>query len=121
MGNKKIIITSIATIFLGVIFISLAKVELSNLQKLNGEKYITESTSPDKKYTITIYLNNGGATTDFAILGVLKNNKTKISKNIYWQYHCETANIEWLDDKTVKINNVTLDVSKDTYDYRNSN
>ena len=41
-------------------------------------------------------------------------------KNIYWQYPGHTATVEWLDHKTVKINDKALDVEKDTYDYRKS-
>ena len=46
--------------------------------------------------------------------------KSGRSKNIYWQYPCQTATVEWLDHKTVKINDKALDVEKDTYDYRHT-
>jgi uncharacterized membrane protein YkvI len=81
-----------------------------------GEK-ITESTSPSGKYKITAYLNNGGATVDFAVLCVLSDGKHR--KNIYWNYHCVSADIEWIDDDTVIINGVKLeDVNRDAYDFR---
>lgn len=67
---------------------------------------------------MTTYLNNGGATVDYAVLGVVTNQESRRSKNIYWQYHCQTATVEGLDDRTVKINDIVLDVEKDTYDYR---
>ena len=91
-----------------------------DIQRIDGQEVITVSDSPDSSYTITAYLNNGGATTDYAVLCTVKNNKTEKTKNIYWNYHCSTADIEWLDNKTVNINGIELDVTKDLYDYRRS-
>ena len=89
-----------------------------DIQRLDGQEVITVSDSRDSSYTVTAYLNNGGATTDYAVLCAVKNNKTGKERNIYWNYHCSTADIQWLDDKTVSINGIELDVTKDKYDYR---
>ena len=89
-----------------------------DIQRLDGQEVIAVSDSPDSSYTVTAYLNNGGATTDYAVLCAVKNNKTGKERNIYWNYHCSTADIQWLDDKTVSINGIELDVTKDKYDYR---
>ncbi len=111
---KICIITAIVVI--GIVYG--IKWSFSDIQRINGQEYITESTSPDGKYTVTAYLNNGGATTDYAVLATLKNNKNGKTKNIYWQYHCEEADIEWLSDDTIKINEVELNVKNEIYDYR---
>ena len=89
-----------------------------NIQRINGQEYLTESTSPNGTYTVTAYLNNGGATTSYAVLGTLKNNKNGKTKNIYWQYHCEKAEMDWLNDETIKINGIELNVKNEIYDYR---
>lgn len=89
-----------------------------DIQRLDGQEIITTSDSPDSTYTVTAYLNNGGATTGYAVLCTVKNNKTGKERNIYWNGHCSTADIQWVDDKTVIINGVELDVTKDIYDYR---
>ena len=89
-----------------------------DIQRLEGQEIIQEVSSPNDTYTITAYLNNGGATTGYAVLCSVKNNSTGKEKNIYWQYHCTTADIIWLDEETVQINGVELNVKKDTYDYR---
>lgn len=94
--RKKIIIISIiiAIVFTGIKYgIYRASYDI---QKINGQQYITESTSPDGKYTVTAYLNNGGVTTSYAVLGTLKNNSNNKTKNIYWQYRCEKADMEWI-------------------------
>ena len=93
-----------------------------------GEK-IGTSISPDKEYTINTYLCNGGATTDYSIRCevVDKNNQ---ARNIYWQYHQNKVKIKWKDNTTVVISgksthgesyeDVELDVTKDSFDYRNN-
>ena len=65
---------------------------------------IAESTSPDGTYTVNAYVSDGGATTPYTVS--------------YWQYRENAADITWVDDDTVKINGVILDVPNETYDYR---
>lgn len=89
-----------------------------DIQRINGEEYLNELTSPNGRYTVITYLNNGGATTDYSVLGTLKNNENGKTKNIYWQYHCEKAELEWLSDEVIKINDVKLNIKKEIYDYR---
>lgn len=89
-----------------------------DIQRLEGQEVIQEVSSPNGTYTVTAYLNNGGATTGYAVLCSVKNNSAGKEKNIYWQYRCTEADIVWLDEQTVQINGVELNVKKDTYDYR---
>ena len=75
--------------------------------------------SPGGKYTLKSYRTDGGATTSYAIRGELKfNTENKKPKNIYWEYRTENATVEWLDDDTVIINRVQLDVPDEKYDFR---
>ncbi|NMC55753.1 MAG: DUF5412 domain-containing protein [Eubacteriaceae bacterium] len=89
-----------------------------DIQRLNGEEIINISTSPDGNYTLIMYVNNGGATVDFAVLGSIKNNLTNVNWNIYWQYHCNEVDVYWVNNDTVIINGIQLNVVKDTYDWR---
>lgn len=83
------------------------------------DELITQSTSPNGTYTVNAYLFNGGATVSYTVLGELVFNKeNKRPKKIYWQYREEKANIKWIDDNTVKINDVQLRLPYQTYDYR---
>nr|WP_246362822.1 DUF5412 domain-containing protein [Paenibacillus alba] len=74
--------------------------------------------SPEKSYTVNLYLVNGGATTDFAIRGELVNNRSASSKNIYWAYQESSSELSWVNDHTVIINGHELNVKKDKYDWR---
>ena len=89
-----------------------------DIQRLEGHDVIEEVSSPNGTYTIKAYLNNDGATTGYAVLCSVKNNITGKEKNIYWQNSCIKADIIWLNEDTVKINGVELNVKRDTYDYR---
>ena len=89
-----------------------------DIQRINGQEYITESTSPDGTYTVSAYLNNGGATTSYSVLATLKNNLNNKTKNIYWQYRCDKADIQWVSNDTIKINGIELQVEDEIYDYR---
>lgn len=89
-----------------------------SIGRLSGQELLLSSTSPEGSYTVSVYRNSGGATTGYAVLGVVRNNHTGRERNFYWQADRETAELEWLDEQTVKIGGVTLDVTHDTYDYR---
>ncbi len=90
-----------------------------DIQRLKGQEILSEVVSPNGAYTLTAYRNNGGATTCYAVLCRVTNNKTGRGRNIYWQYRCSTASIQWIDEDTATINGMELDVWKDKYDYRN--
>jgi hypothetical protein len=92
-----------------------------DIQRIKGQEVIQEASSPNGTYTVTAYLNNGGATTDYAVLCTVKNNRTGKEKNLYWQYHCDKVDVAWLDEQNVRINGVELNVKTDTYDYRHDN
>lgn len=82
-----------------------------------SSELICYSSSPNGDYTVNAYLVNGGATVDFSVEAYLINNDKK-GKRIYNAYHERTAEIIWIDDKTVRINGKTLDLSiGETYDW----
>ena len=87
-----------------------------SLNALPEGELMNSSVSPNGTYEIKIYLCNGGATVDYAIRGELVYENE--AKNIYWAYHEQDAEVEWLDNYTVKINDIILDVRYDKYDYR---
>ena len=73
--------------------------------------------SPDGKYVLNTYLVNEGATVDYAVRGELVSEKE--TKNIYWDYHVDNAQVSWIDNENVSINGHVLNVNTDVYDYRN--
>ncbi|MFJ5624845.1 DUF5412 domain-containing protein [Peribacillus loiseleuriae] len=91
-----------------------------DMNRLPTGEYLTEEKSPDGKYTLKAYVTNGGATSSYSVRGELVfNRKGSKTKNIYWNYREDTANIIWTDNNTVVINGHTLDVPNDKFDFRN--
>ena len=119
--RKKIVKISliVGILFMGVIGYGVYWA-FFDMDRLPTGEYLTEETSPDGTYTIRAYRNNGGATTSYSIRGELVFNKNNSkTKNIYWNYREDTAEIEWIDDDTVVINGHTLEVPNEKFDFRN--
>jgi hypothetical protein len=75
--------------------------------------------SPTGAYTVKAYVARGNATVaDSVRVEVIFKDSRSTSKNIYWQYREDTADMVWLDNQTVQINGVKLDVTKERYDFR---
>ena len=111
-------------IIVGLLFVSLIGYGVYwafvDMNRLPTGEYLTEETSPNGKYTLKAYVTNGGATTSYAVRGELVfNKKSNKTKNIYWNYREDTANITWKDNNTVVINGHTLNVPNDKFDFRN--
>jgi hypothetical protein len=80
-----------------------------------SEELIDTTDSPNHHYTINIYLTNGGATTSLGVLGKL-DGPLWFEKTIYDDYEMDRAEVEWLNDYTVSINNHILNLEKgETY------
>ena len=54
-------------------------------------------------------------TTDFSVLGRVQNTKTNKVRNIYWKYHCTVSKVEWMNENTVILNDIVLNIEKDMY------
>ena len=81
--------------------------------------FLTEMTSPNEEYTVKAYVSKSGATVADAVRGeVIYHQKNDKKKNIYWEYRESEAEISWIDETTISINGVKLDVRKDVYDWR---
>ncbi|MFI3255338.1 MAG: DUF5412 family protein [Eubacteriales bacterium] len=117
---KKIKVAVFVVLSIVLMFGTFVYQSFFTIQWINGEELLSVTESLDGSYSVTIYRNNGGATTSFAILGTLEHANTGEKRNIYWQYQCDEAKVVWIDETTVDINGIVLDVTKDVYDYRNA-
>lgn len=123
--KKRVYKTVLITIGLvGLLFIGLLSYGVYwaffDMNRLPTGEYLTEESSPDGSYTLKVYVANGGATTSYTVRGELVfNQKNRKAKNIYWNHKEDSADIKWLDNDTVMINEHSLDVPKDKFDFRN--
>lgn len=88
------------------------------MDNLPTGELISSTTSPEKTYTVNAYCCSGNATTDFSVRCEVVNNTTKEKRNFYWMYHQSTVTPKWLNDKTIDINGIELNVKTDSYDWR---
>ena len=114
----KRLIKIIIPVILIITLFSTLHLAFFSLQHIDRQEKTGEYISPDGKYTVTSYLNNGGATTDYAVLCTVKESGKNKEKNIYWNYRCKNADVIWIDETTVSVNGIVLDVTRDTYDFR---
>lgn len=91
-----------------------------SMNSLPKGELIDSIDSPNGNSTVNVYLVRGSATVSEAIRCEVIFNARLINKsrNIYWKYRQSEVNITWLNDQIIKINEIFLDINKDTYDFR---
>ncbi|EHK2406490.1 hypothetical protein GNF54_04795 [Clostridium perfringens] len=104
-------------IFLGVATFKIS----SSIREFNdrfkvSEELLGETVSSDGKYKVEAYLINGGATVDWSVKCYLREEESK--KEIYRDYHINEANMIWIDNDTISINNHNIDLPNGKYDFR---
>ena len=104
-------------IFLGVATFKIS----SSIREFNdrfkvSEELLGETVSSDGKYKVEAYLINGGATVDWSVKCYLREGERK--KEIYRDYHINEANMIWIDNDTISINNHNIDLPNGKYDFR---
>ncbi len=108
----------ICTCLLMFNLILLSSCNTYNMEKLPEGELLYSEYSETGAYRIDVFLCSGNATTDFSIRCAVVEVETGESRNIYWQYKEEDAEVTWIDENTVDINGVVLDIHNDSYDWR---
>lgn len=89
-----------------------------SIAKFDSSALIKKMRSPDERYKLTVYLRGGVLFKwDYSYIGVLEDLKTGEDKNILW-LPPEQFQIDWKDNNTLVVNEVTLTVPGNTYDGR---
>ena len=87
-------------------------------QSVPKGEFLKSIESPSGKYTANAYHGQDNATVDFSVIVEIENKRNSKKKNIYFEYHCEEADLKWLSDSKIKINGKILNIHKDVYDFR---
>ncbi|MGN7296666.1 DUF5412 family protein [Ferdinandcohnia sp. SAFN-114] len=82
-----------------------------------NDEYLFESTSPNESFTIKIFRSKTDTVTPIVLGELTINKKNKETKFIYFD-EVDNAKIEWLDDDTVLINNVPLELPEEYWHIR---
>ena len=107
-------------VIVACLLLSFSACGMIGMKNLPEGEWMDSVTSPDGTYQIRAYLVNGGATVAWAVRCEVVTISTGKARNLYWEYRCNTAEIRWVDEVTVEINGIQLDVRKDSYDWRNN-
>lgn len=90
-----------------------------NINRLPEGEFLHLIESPNGDYTVKAYVSESGATVADAVrVEVIYHQKEDKTKNIYWGYRESEVEITWIDNDTVSINGIDLDVRKEVYDWR---
>lgn len=77
---------------------------------------IIDADSNDGTYRATLYMiPDGDAKYYRAAVTTLATGETK---NVYFDNYTSESTIEWLDNTTLKINGISIDVTDEVYDFR---
>ena len=81
------------------------------------QELVSSRLSPDEKYLLNIYLNNGGATVDYSITASIVDIIKSREWNIYFHYHgYEIPENKWLSNDTVFIDGQKMNIYRDYYE-----
>ena len=79
------------------------------------ERPLGESTSPDGKHVCVVFVSDGGATTPWTVVAQISGTWIIGKRTVYAVDNIEDADFHWVDDRTIRINGVSLDIYKDYY------
>ena len=99
--------------FIMICFIALM-LYLNHLAPLE-ERSLGEYTSPDGKHVCSVFVSNGGATTPYTVIAQVSGRWIIGKHTIYAVDNIEEADFHWVDNRTIRINGVSLDIYTDYY------
>lgn len=100
----------------GVILISITALFLYFDREMPLEhRPLGEYTSPDGEHVCSVHVSDGGVTIPSSVVAQVEGKGILGKRIIYSVEHIEDAVVIWLDDQTVWINGVSLDIYRDKY------
>jgi hypothetical protein len=76
---------------------------------------IAQYPSEDGNHELNVYLGDGGATTSWTTIAEVRGKGILFKRVIYVQGDCKTAEVVWINDHTVRINGIALDIFQGRY------
>jgi hypothetical protein len=110
----KIIGFAIAAIFAFIVTCIIA-IEISLGGDALQEQPLGEYPSADGKHICSVHVSDGGATTPWTVVAEVSGTWIIGKRTVYVVDHINQAKVIWIDDRTVWINGVSLDIYRDKY------
>ena len=81
------------------------------------DELVESIASPDGNHVMKIYRNNGGATVDWSTTVSIQDAGSMKENNIYFHYHEKDLDeAVWVDNDTVRINGMELNIHNDYFE-----
>ena len=118
MKNFKIILKILgivlaATLVVAIVFI--VQFNRSLKDEFVKDRFLGEYTSPDENHVCSARIAGNGITSPWTVVAQVKGKGIFWKRTIYVAKHLNEAVVIWLDDRTVWINGVSLDIYKGKY------
>ncbi|MDP3446983.1 MAG: DUF5412 family protein [Eubacteriales bacterium] len=110
----KIFGLALAAVF-AVIVTSVIAFGINFGDDFSAKRTLTTFTSPDGAYVCSVHTSTGGILSPRKVVATVKGPGIFGNRTIYVVKHIDEAVVIWVDDQTVWINGVSLDIYRDKY------
>jgi hypothetical protein len=117
MKNNKVVAAVFLIATISICLFSFLNFKKNNINNLPEGEILKSINSPQRDVKFNLYLCNGGATVDYALRGEIEN-KFGVKKNVYWNYKIKDAAIKFINPKTIKINDLEINIKNEKFDFR---
>ena len=79
------------------------------------DRFLGEYTSPDENHVCSAYISGDGLVIPWTVVAKVEGKGILWKRTVYVAKHLNEAVVIWLDDRTIWINGVSLDIYEDQY------
>ena len=79
------------------------------------DRFLGEYTSPDENHVCSVHISGDGLIMPWTVMAQVKGKGILWKRTIYMVKNIDEAVVIWLDDRTIWINGVKLDIYEDKY------
>jgi len=79
------------------------------------DRFLGEYTSPDENHVCSAYISGDGLVIPWTVVAKVEGKGILWKRTVYVAKHLNEAVVIWLDDRTIWINGVKLDIYEDKY------
>ena len=109
------ILSIVLAVALVVAIIFIVQFNKSLKDEFVKDRFLGEYTSPDENHVCSAYISGDGLVIPWTVVAKVEGKGILWKRTIYVAKHLNEAVVIWLDDRTVWINGVSLDIYKDKY------
>ena len=112
--NKRFLFIAALIAFLS--FLIWCMIKMSGFSRPR-QTLVSTIPSPNGLFALCVYENNFGATVDFSVTVSVKEINGTSERNLYFHYHeRHLEKAEWINNDTVQINDIILNIYQDYYE-----